>query len=533
MQAPSRVTISLYIMAVMLLMACIFLAKGIVDLDLWGVMSMGALLDQNPNQFPYTDVFSYTNFGKPWVYHEWGAGVIFYQLLKHFGSASLLFLKWVLFCSTVWIAYITACQQTPAKQLAGFHRWWLVGLPIAIFLLLPAYMPTIRCHTFSLLLFAIFLNRLASQRHLWLLPFLMAVWVNLHGGFVMGLFLLGFYLVWAIWERRWQDARRLGLTTLLTCFALFLNPYGADLLSELIEAWQMNREQITEWQNVLQGPGPHGIVYSAFLVLILILAARKAVKRWQGWSSFPGVVLLLIATGTKGFLHAKLSPFFVLSTMSVGVPWLMPDKTDTTLRPLPWAGFVFGKMIPLCLVGFGATAFYLLLDHPLSTAAIVPDLNHREGKVEISYPVSATDFLRNKGIQGNLWSRFEWGEYLYWTLTPQIKIACDGRYETTYTGPACEDVLRFYQAKTPQGQHALATLAHYPQTTLVMIPKRLRFLRDQFESAPNWQLIYTDPGILLYQKLQNPSPLTHGAVLKTKRTLDASVGNLSRFQKRL
>jgi hypothetical protein len=41
-------------------------------------------------------------------------------------------------------------------------------------------------------------NPAASQRRLWYLPALMLLWVNLHGGFVLGFALLGLYLLSAV-----------------------------------------------------------------------------------------------------------------------------------------------------------------------------------------------------------------------------------------------------------------------------------------------------------------------------------------------
>jgi len=527
MQAPSAVTTGLYIMGVMLLMACLFLAKSIVDLDLWGVMSMGAWLDQNPGQFPYTDLFSYTNFGQPWIYHEWGSGVLFFQMLKHLGSESLLLLKWLLFCATLGLSYWTCRQQNPSLLM---HRVFLISLPVVIFLLLPAYLPTIRCHEFSLLFYAIFLNLLARHKHLWLLPLLMILWVNLHGGFAVGLVLLGVYTIWASWEGRWAHFKTLAIITTLTCLAMLLNPYGVNLITELVDAWSMNRDQITEWQNVLRGPGPHGWVYTGFLILVFLAVAWRAIKNWQGWSAFPGILVLLILTGVKGFMHAKLSPFFVLTIMGVGLPWLLPAKSDADLKPIPLGSFIFGKALPLCLVLFSGAALWMLLQQPNAAKAIVPDVNRPEGKVQIAYPIGATDFLKQRHITGNLWARFEWGEYLYWTLYPNIKVACDGRYETTYTGPACDDMLNFYQKDKPEGRQALATLARYPATTLVMIPRKLDFLTKQFSNANDWALIYRDPRIALYQKGTLKTKIITGKALSEKRTLDASIGMLSRFK---
>src|SRR6202140_3493070 len=53
----------------------------------------------------------------------------------------------------------------------------------------------------------------SSRRWLWALPLLMLVWVNLHGGFLVGFVLLGIFLVGAAWN--WFKARQNRIEELL------------------------------------------------------------------------------------------------------------------------------------------------------------------------------------------------------------------------------------------------------------------------------------------------------------------------------
>ena len=38
---------------------------------------------------------------------------------------------------------------------------------------------------------------------------------------------------------------------------------------------------------------------------------------------------------------------------------------------------------------------------------------------------------------------FDWGEYVLWHLSPQIKVSIDGRRETVYSDPIYAENLRF------------------------------------------------------------------------------------------
>src|SRR5208337_5422431 len=80
---------------------------------------------------------------------------------------------------------------------------------------------------------------------LWWLPPLMLVWVNVHGGFLLGFVLLGIYWLGSLWtwltahETRLEDSlrkiaagrrvRQLTGVGLLSIAATFINPYGWKL----------------------------------------------------------------------------------------------------------------------------------------------------------------------------------------------------------------------------------------------------------------------------------------------------------------
>ena len=129
------------------------------------------------------DVFSYTATGQPWMYPQ-GAGLLFYGLycLGGYVAVSLLGL--------------VTCAATTAALLAvrpGVLAAALVGLAVP-----QIAMRTVAwAEMFTILFFALFLVLLfrgVAEKYLWLLPLLMAVWVNLHPGFIAGFGLIVLFL---------------------------------------------------------------------------------------------------------------------------------------------------------------------------------------------------------------------------------------------------------------------------------------------------------------------------------------------------
>ena len=99
----------------------------------------------------------------------------------------------------VWLCWRRSWSLTLAAGLAAFA---FIGLWQLLL---------IRPQTFSKVLFVALyaVLELSLTRGSWLIlaPLILALWANLHGGFPMGLMLVGCYLIAAGWEARWTRGR--------------------------------------------------------------------------------------------------------------------------------------------------------------------------------------------------------------------------------------------------------------------------------------------------------------------------------------
>src|SRR5688572_6847251 len=82
--------------------ALFFASRPIDDGDFWWHLKTGQyIVDQGV--IPRTDFFSFTNYGKPWVAHEWLSEALFYLGYSGFGYNSLIFFFAVLAVLTFWL----------------------------------------------------------------------------------------------------------------------------------------------------------------------------------------------------------------------------------------------------------------------------------------------------------------------------------------------------------------------------------------------------------------------------------------------
>ena len=138
------------------------------DVDLWGRLSMGALISQT-GRFPYRDIFSYTAAGASWIDHEWLSGLIFYQVLLLGGEWAFIALYALLLLS---INILIFSLHTHVYKVSPL--WPLYSLLVTADVYSHGFLSTIRCQTFSFVLFCLFILilegiRLKQWQEHWLL----------------------------------------------------------------------------------------------------------------------------------------------------------------------------------------------------------------------------------------------------------------------------------------------------------------------------------------------------------------------------
>jgi hypothetical protein len=197
----------------------------------------------------YTDPFSYTLLGHPWLTHEWLSEVVMaivfglgswqaLDLLFAFAAAATAFLL-----ARALLRYLNPIPAAVIQQLALVCIFpHLLMRPHALAL------PLLIAWTYGLLI----ARDEKRGPHLALLP-LMVLWANLHGSFVVGLFLVAVFGLEAAVEagKTWRQALRPWLVFGVgATIAAALTPHG---LAGLIFPFQLAASpallRIWEWQS--------------------------------------------------------------------------------------------------------------------------------------------------------------------------------------------------------------------------------------------------------------------------------------------
>ena len=431
---------------------------------------------------PRGDLYSHTMAGYPWVSHEWLTDSLMYLVDHYWGLVALS----AIFATITVGAYLVAARVSRT-------RWESVGVSIIVAALVAMSIVGIRPQMLTLLGLAVTLWLLFRWRDdpknklIYWLPLVLLIWVNLHGSFAIGLFLMAVFGVIELIKyllRRSNKfniaGRGLSLPELVqligvgvASFAVtFINPYTWRIYDELFRTIFNSavRQGINEWLPVtFSHPSSYNlIIYTAFVMLLLVFSIRKvdSTKVWIG-----GIFLLLSISSWR---NMPLFPLVTLPLLAEMIEVLAPRGISYYLR----SGWVI--LILLGLVGYvGYDRYFAVI--PLST-------NEALMGSQQNYPYAAAQYIKQEQLPGRMFNEYNWGGYLIWKL-PEKKVFIDGRMAIWQT--KTQNVFRDYLTISHAESGALELLDRYG-VDLVLTYTGGSLGQYLPAHADNWQLVYQD-----------------------------------------
>lgn len=393
---------------------------------------------------PRVDLFSHTMQGQRFIPFEWLSEVIFAAADAWGGLAGVAILTALLFAGTVFLTYLAIRRSgVPTFVAAGF------GV-LALFLQAIHLHP--RPHMFTTAFVAVFSLVLlevrggASRRWLVALPIVMAVWVNLHGGFLVGFILVAAFGADALWNA-WRDPRSVEarrhvvgmVCVLLVCFGVsFLNPAGWELWPHT--TGYLRETYLVDFTQEYKSPDFHDTLIKSFLVTLLLGTTILALLRSGIEVLGLGLWLLFAAFG----LHSVRNvPLFAVVCM----PWLARWSMALLRQEEPFRRRVTGFLrwtaevdrTEARLPGWPITILGCLLMSKVALEPASRDVFSFDSEV---FPVAAVQELKASGFvpPGPVYNEFIWGGYLLYAW-PEVPVFIDG--QTDFYG---EELTREYRS---------------------------------------------------------------------------------------
>jgi len=480
--------------------------RTVSDFDIFWQMATGRWVTQHHAIFS-TDVFSYTLQGQPWIYPV-GSGLLFYAAF-HLGGYSLL----------SWLGAI-ACASTIAlllRRSAVTAALAIVAVPAIAARTAP------RADMFTVLLFAAFLSILWEQYEhgtgrLWLLPLLIAAWVNLHLGFISGLALACIYVLSEairLLDRRQRQCAKERLKTALPWlvalwFATLFNPWGWGIYRALLRqeaAMSVHSERITEWAGIsltsanlhqafsLRDPASSAewLLLAALVLTILALFRRQ----WPAALLLAGLLWMTLR-------HVRFIALLACVVVVVGGSVLTSALDIARSR-------IRDKRLFAILGAAVAAALVLLAG--LRSVDIVSnryyfsrnEINSFGPGLSWWFPERAMAFIEREDLPAQVLNGYEEGGFLVWRLGPRYRDYIDGR-----AIPFGPDLFSHLQEilQSPPDSPELQRESHvYDIKTVVFSLARYSGLKyvasvlPEYCNSESWQPVYLDEVSAVFVRL--------------------------------
>jgi hypothetical protein len=424
------------------------------DPDFWWHLKTGEYIYQH-QAIPAEDPFSYTTPSPPTLRVKfilaqyWLTQVLFYGVYQFLGLEGIILFKAFFFTLLLYLLYVGIRMDNVGHYLAlGFTT-----LAAVIVLDFIGERPNMFSFLFALILVCIlerFRRRVgqaaphdsalnASRHMLYPLPFLMILWSNMHGGFILGDVIIMVYVLseWVQYYHKkvsgtgtgiFSGARYLRDLSIAGGAAIafsFINPCGYGVIPAVLDLKRsvfINRitEHASPWIiTTMLSSYPYWVLVSFTAILLFFNIRRFDITH----------LILLVFLGGMSLYSIRYIPFFALISCVILPGYLHATFSKTGIFSFSSSFFpgiidrvrsssAFQAGFPLII-----TSFFLIF----TLISIKKGQAFQRGADELMFPAHAADFIEENGLKGKMFNHLDVGGYLVWRLYPQQKTFIDGR----------------------------------------------------------------------------------------------------------
>ena len=394
--------------------------KRPTDIDFWWHVRTGEIILKT-GSVPTTDLFSYTASGQPWVVHEWLWELAMALITRYGGYATAALLSAAVVVFTYAILY-RLLRNLGANELLSISAvLWAAALA------LPNL--GVRPRELTLLFMAAYLSSLLRYRegrpaHLWMLPVLMVLWVNIHGAFALGLALLALVITSEtfVWLRGDRPApRSLWWCGAATVAAAAVNPAGPRMLLYPFGYYFKNTNPSFAVVTEFQSPNfhePMSLVFAAGVLVFMGLGVRRGARAAFGDALLAGVFTLqaLVSTRQISMSALVLAPVLVLALCD-RFRWARELPTSRLPR-----GFLIVNWLLLVVLVLSGVAF---ATRPKTAKLMQLGWEPKPSDM----PVEGARFIEAHDLPGPIFNAQGWGGYLIYRWYPNRPVFIDGRID--------------------------------------------------------------------------------------------------------
>ena len=480
-----------FYISVLLLLVLIIAIRTPLDSDMWWHLRAGEETLKSGNVYR-VDTLSYTREGETWTNHSWLAQVLMIWLFKIGGYKAL----------SLWVGIAAALSMILVYMQMKGQPIQKIGI-----VLLSAFVSSVvwspRPQILSLVLFGLvglilYRYKWLKKNHLiWLLP-IFILWSNLHGGYILGVILIGTFIIGELINRfvgirtqailNMREIAALAVIGIIGFGLSAINPNGIGM-------WKIPFQTVgvESLQNLIQewaSPDFHQPVQQLLLILLFgtftIVGISKKPLDGVDIASFSIFgILALTARRNFGPFAMIAAPIISRHVVDVAESWKLYAEKNWRLfkRINSYQKDSEEKINKSLQLAVNFTVILAMLFIAGYKCISVNDREFIETAEKQTYPVDAVEWLSEELPSGRLFSTYNWGGYLTWNLR-EYQVFVDGRTDL-FGDEIIEDWARVISKK-----EGWQEIVDRWQINMILVDQDLGFGTDL--KSIGWSEVYRD-----------------------------------------
>ncbi len=434
-----------------------------IDPDVaWHIKAGDLIL--NTSTIPKYDIWSYASHSQEWYNISWVWDIWASLMHSALGLNNLHTLNCLLYGLLLVILYNSLSVWVKGSGDTKLVITSLSGIVLWDFVL---FRPQIVANYLVLALNVLLslYKRTSNSKFLLYIPFLMAIWANTHGSFILGLAVIVVYLLEALYLKLFNQAKCLSMVLLCSLLMTFINPYGFKIYYAVLRT--LNSEiyaHIMEW-----GQFTFGRLYGSSLILCLFLVLSLLPKGSDKTEPVDRVLAF-------SCLFASLLSIRYFTILAIlGAPYLAcvirdyieqnEGKDIAIFKAVRSISASVGIIFSLYLILYGDSKLLI---------------------TEERIPISEIEYIKQHYPKYRIFNNYGTGGYIIYYAEGKFRHFIDGRAGTAFSEEVIIDYLKFKNL-TPGWQKIFDK---YPTDGALISHHELKFL-EIYDFFQRWEEVYT------------------------------------------
>ncbi len=315
--------------------------------DLGWHLAAGNLI-RDRGSIPLQDPWSFTHGDKQWYNLSWLWDVIASVVFQYTGFGGLTL--FTVACGAIIVGYLTSlCLARGASVIAVCISVFSACLLYPTFATPPNVYLAASPNTATMLFCVVFYAECLKRTRWLLLPVMMVLWANLHGGFLLGFPIVGIFCGVALLKRDWTNFKIYSFAGIGCLIAIFINPLGWHIYNGVTATLgHFVQANITEWSSYFQNMAMPGSIPGIIYILVFIafelrypVSSIPVESRLLSW--------LFLFLGLYQFRYMSFFFLFATVPLALHIDRLLPEQlNDLKVRSsLLAAGIIGACALPL------------------------------------------------------------------------------------------------------------------------------------------------------------------------------------------